>query len=97
MIYRAINGKFAGNDLSAVIQKDILIIRNKCIVIENGYHRLYKIPDMEHLVPLIYGRYKISDFEFPLFIIENKQTKSLHIIKSQKLVDSITQFIKSPE
>lgn len=97
MIYRTLNGKPAGKTVSDVLQKDLLIVREKCFVIENGYNRLYKIPDLEHLIPLIYGRYKITEFTFPMYLIEHKPTHSFYISRSNNLTDAINEFMKNPK
>lgn len=94
MKYRTINGKFASSNIAYIISRDLQHVITKCTLIQNGYYRLYKIPDIDHLIPLAYGRYKISQYDFPLYILENKYSKQLQILTTQSLVDSISSMIK---
>ena len=94
MIYRTLDGRYAGTTRNGLIDKDLLAIRKKCAVIENGTYRLYKIENMEQLVPLIYGRYKVKEYAFPLYLIENKSAKTIQILKTQTLFESVRQTIE---
>ena len=93
MTYKALDGN-ATVSLSNTIKADYVIVRRKCTVLENGKYRLLKIPDIEHAIPYLYGKYKMSNLSFPLYLVESKQTQELRLIKNNPGVDNIVEFIK---
>ena len=91
--YRTIDGKACSSRTEA-LNYDINYIKSKNIIMHDGYYNLYKINNIDELIPLIYARYKIVSLtNFPYYIIENKQNDELTLVTVSDLNEAIKTLL----
>ena len=93
MKYIAIDGTQL-NSIKETMNYDIDYVNNNCVVIQNKRYALYKIETLEQLIPLLYGRYKISYLELPAYFVKDKQEHTIKLLNTKDKVEAVNRFIK---
>ena len=91
--YRTIDGKVCESVIKA-LEYDCEYVKSRNTIMQDGYYSLYKINNMDELIPIIYGKYKIKNlYDFPYYIIENKITSELTLVTVSDLNEAIKTLI----
>lgn len=91
--YRTIDGK-AIDTRHKALDYDLEYIKQKNVVLRDSSYKLYKINNIDELIPLAYGKYRLRNIiNFPVYIIENSHTNELTLATMSDLNDAITSLI----